>query len=378
MRMSCGPLLIGRAPSARLRAALALALAVAGPLGCEAWSRLPRPAASLHAARLPRRVACDVGRCDAQGRGDTPERFNGTWACNAEVEDGMTVRLFPGYAQQLDDSEWLLSLRGWVCDSQIRSPRRRLASIALQRGVWSAVEDAGEGDDDGAGVDLSHPARSDMQRLALLRRRVSLFLTKSHESIQVPLALTTAEGRQLWTTKTNSAGHFTVRATVPQQPLLNKEKARQLPGGTWITSVATTPTVNGRVFETAALGTFHLKDLHYKGRRLLNLFRSSTALKPKQIETLLKSFPQRTFVLVGDSGEKDPQIYAQIAKQHRSQIAHVYIRNVPTKKTGFTPVDETRASLARHFRGLPDEMWTVFDRASTITDDAAKWPRSSK
>lgn len=58
----------------------------------------------------------------------------------------------------------------------------------------------------------------------------------------------------------------------------------------------------------ARAGTFHLKDLHYKGRRLLNLFRSSTALKPKQIRTLLKSFPQRTFVLVGDSGEKDAQV----------------------------------------------------------------------
>jgi phosphatidate phosphatase APP1 len=166
------------------------------------------------------------------------------------------VRLFPGYAQQLDENEWLLSLRGWVCDTQIRSPRRRLTSRALQRSVWSAVHSACDSDSeaDGSGSPMPiHPVRSDMQRHALLRRRVAMFLTKSHARVSVPVALTTVHGTQLWSSKTNSAGHFTVHAAVPQQQLLRRDISRQLPGGTWLTSVRTTPAPDGRVFEAAVL-----------------------------------------------------------------------------------------------------------------------------
>jgi hypothetical protein len=72
------------------------------------------------------------------------------------------------------------------------------------------------------------------------------------------------------------------------------------------------------------------------------------------------------------------QIYAQIARKHRDQIAHVYIRNAPTKKLGALPAEQTRQLLKKKFHGLPDDMWTVFDRASTIADDAKSWPWPAK
>jgi len=43
---------------------------------------------------------------------------------------------------------------------------------------------------------------------------------------------------------------------------------------------------------------------------------------------LLAAYPQRRFVLVGDSGEEDPEIYAAIAERHPGQTAAVLIRNV--------------------------------------------------
>lgn len=49
------------------------------------------------------------------------------------------------------------------------------------------------------------------------------------------------------------------------------------------------------------------------------------------ISNLMKRFPQRQFVLIGDSGERDPEIYAKIAKRFARQIPLVAIRQVADK-----------------------------------------------
>lgn len=47
-----------------------------------------------------------------------------------------------------------------------------------------------------------------------------------------------------------------------------------------------------------------------------------------QIEELISTFPYREFILVGDSGEKDPEIYSSIRKQFPDQIKEIIIRDV--------------------------------------------------
>jgi len=46
------------------------------------------------------------------------------------------------------------------------------------------------------------------------------------------------------------------------------------------------------------------------------------------IRTLLRTYPDLPFVLIGDSGEKDPEIYAQAVAEHPGRIEAVYIRDV--------------------------------------------------
>ena len=46
------------------------------------------------------------------------------------------------------------------------------------------------------------------------------------------------------------------------------------------------------------------------------------------IERIFTRFPDLTFVLVGDSGEKDPEIYAEIVRRHPGRVLAVYIRDV--------------------------------------------------
>ena len=94
-------------------------------------------------------------------------------------------------------------------------------------------------------------------------------------------------------------------------------------------SLAAVPAV-GRVLSAQGLpaGSIDLKLFRLKDPSALDLLQSQTATKIGAIEPLLKAFPERRFVLIGDSGEQDPEIYTEIARTHRPQVVAVFIRNV--------------------------------------------------
>jgi phosphatidate phosphatase APP1 len=106
-------------------------------------------------------------------------------------------------------------------------------------------------------------------------------------------------------------------------------------------------------------GTFHLKDFRVKDRTFLSLFASPMEYKLGVIEPLLKQFPQRRFVLVGDSGELDPEIYGRLAKKYPTQIVRILIRDV----TGESADAERYRAV---FQGLPPSLWRVFSEPSEI------------
>lgn len=56
--------------------------------------------------------------------------------------------------------------------------------------------------------------------------------------------------------------------------------------------------------------------------------RAGRARKHERIEEVLALHPQLPFVLIGDSGEKDPQVYADIVRAHPGRVLAVYIREV--------------------------------------------------
>ncbi len=55
------------------------------------------------------------------------------------------------------------------------------------------------------------------------------------------------------------------------------------------------------------------------------------AYKIGKIETVLARLPWVTFTLVGDDGEKDPEIYAEIKQRHPARIDDIFIRRVNPK-----------------------------------------------
>jgi hypothetical protein len=106
-------------------------------------------------------------------------------------------------------------------------------------------------------------------------------------------------------------------------------------------------------------GTFFMKDFRAKDSSFFQLFTSPVRYKPKVIESLLRQFPKRQFVLVGDSGEKDPEIYGAIARKHPTQIRAVLIRDVTGESA-----DSPRYRKA--FDGVPAGQWQIFKDPSEI------------
>jgi len=63
-------------------------------------------------------------------------------------------------------------------------------------------------------------------------------------------------------------------------------------------------------------GSFHLRLFRWKDSTFFNFFKSSRDYKIKTIQSLIDCCLGRRFILVGDSGENDPEIYASIARQY--------------------------------------------------------------
>jgi len=80
------------------------------------------------------------------------------------------------------------------------------------------------------------------------------------------------------------------------------------------------------------------------------LHRERSAFKMRQTKRILGEFPNRHFVLVGDSGERDPEIYAELLRQHPKQIVKILIRRVHPRFD--VPADT--------FHGIDPSKWQVF------------------
>ncbi len=128
-----------------------------------------------------------------------------------------------------------------------------------------------------------------------------------------------------------------------------------------------------RFFADIALpeGSFHLKAFRWTDRSFLSLFQDPREYKLRTIEPLLGAAPERRAVLVGDSGEADPEAYADLYRRHPEQVLHIFIRDVSAESPA-------AARYRTTFDGVPAERWTVFRDASTLPkrlDHAA--PRSA-
>jgi phosphatidate phosphatase APP1 len=94
-----------------------------------------------------------------------------------------------------------------------------------------------------------------------------------------------------------------------------------------------------------------LRPFSARGTLEESLFKSNGHHKEDVLRSLLNDFPQRTFILVGDSGERDPEIYGAIAREFPNRVTKILIRNITTDATN---------RFERAFKSVDIEKWTLF------------------
>ena len=82
------------------------------------------------------------------------------------------------------------------------------------------------------------------------------------------------------------------------------------------------------------------------------------------------AFPQRRFVLIGDSGEQDAEIYSGFLRERPHQVAGIFIRAIR---------GETRDAekFREAFAGLDPSRWTIYHEPVEINDAVARLVKSA-
>lgn len=104
-------------------------------------------------------------------------------------------------------------------------------------------------------------------------------------------------------------------------------------------------------------GLFHMKSFRWKDNSFFNLFADPVEYKMQILETIFKRYPQRQFILVGDSGEKDPEVYGMIARKYPQRIRQILIRQVGD--------NNGKQRFTEAFANINKSKWQVFKGLGT-------------
>jgi len=101
-------------------------------------------------------------------------------------------------------------------------------------------------------------------------------------------------------------------------------------------------------------GSLYLRQFRIKDRSVLDFLRPSTEYKVETISRLIKQYPGRYFILIGDSGEHDPEIYGRIITTYPAQVKMIYIRKVPGS-------DLSKQRFSQAFGDIGSGKWQLFE-----------------
>ncbi len=97
--------------------------------------------------------------------------------------------------------------------------------------------------------------------------------------------------------------------------------------------------------------------------------------KRAAIDRILETYPTLRFLLVGDSGQQDPEIYREVVHQHPGRVLAIYIRSVIPDADRIRAVDDLAAEMARNGDA---ELVLVHDTLEAASHAAARgWIRAA-
>ncbi len=113
------------------------------------------------------------------------------------------------------------------------------------------------------------------------------------------------------------------------------------------------PSLKGFMDEHYPKGSFSLRNFRVTDSSFIRFFRSSMDYKKDTISTIIERYPQHEFILIGDSGENDPEVYAAVFRRYPQNIKKILIREVEGSDT--SPDRKNQA-----FTNMPDSKWDFF------------------
>jgi phosphatidate phosphatase APP1 len=105
-------------------------------------------------------------------------------------------------------------------------------------------------------------------------------------------------------------------------------------------------------------GPFLLRDFGIRQAKFLK--NGHHAHKTEQIRLIMETCAELPFILIGDSGQHDPEIYLDVIREYPGRILACYIRDVSIK----TQRDEAVQAIADQAKALGVEMLLVADTAA--------------
>jgi hypothetical protein len=123
--------------------------------------------------------------------------------------------------------------------------------------------------------------------------------------------------------------------------------------------------------------TYTLKTIRPRDARqtIQTLLEDAYDFKRRALVGLIEEYPLRTFVLVGDTGERDPLVYASMVRDYPQQVKMILLRYVPkhehpqqhgTSNVGVDDDVHARVADIMIKAGIPREKWMVFEDASEL------------
>ncbi len=106
-------------------------------------------------------------------------------------------------------------------------------------------------------------------------------------------------------------------------------------------------------------GSFFLQSLRLKDRTFWSLFRSPEARKIARLTSIITAYPQRRYILIGDSAERDPEVYGAIARKFGDRVEAIYIRDVSNE-------DLKSERMKSAFEGVAAEKCVLFDDPAAL------------
>jgi len=116
-------------------------------------------------------------------------------------------------------------------------------------------------------------------------------------------------------------------------------------------------------------GSFSMKYFRVVDRSFFNIFSKSPDYKVNSITTIIRRYPQRSFILIGDSGEKDLQVYTAIAQRFPGRINVIYIRDTGqynTKKKQYARFKQALKAAARKIPHVPVIVFSTRHKAASL------------